>query len=155
MTDEEKRRLKPGHKTKEDAAGMRSYAGFIPIQEIDPIEEKKMEQIGESIVQTLMKARNRAIMEGIRANTVVIDRGFARVHGFCMEDADWTPLLFPEMIAGMKTLFDDLPDERVAMYMLEMDPPPESRIKRLERENRELREKMGSIRRLIEKYDEV
>lgn len=109
--------------------------------------------IGESIITTLMKARNKAITEKVRANTVVIDREFARVKGFYFADMDGMPMEFPEMIAGMKVLFDDLPDKDAAFYMLRAENPPESRTEKLERENRELREKLEGVRRLIARYD--
>lgn len=109
----------------------------------------------EEFMKRIIAARSRALKEGVLANTVVIDKEFARVHKFYPDGLFGRPIEIPDMIAGMKVLFDDLPDERVAMYMMEMDPPPESRIKRLERENRALREKLTAVRRLIERYDEV
>lgn len=60
-----------------------------------------------NIVEAIVKARELAIKEGIRANTVLIDKEFARVLPFGIEDN-----IYPPMICGLKAeICKDMPEE--------------------------------------------
>jgi hypothetical protein len=60
-----------------------------------------------NIVEAIVKARELAIKEGIRANTVLIDEEFARVLPFGIENN-----IYPPMICGLKAeICKDIPEE--------------------------------------------
>lgn len=60
-----------------------------------------------NIVEAIVKARELAIKEGIRTNTVLIDEEFARVLPFGFEGK-----IFPPMICGLKAeICKDMPEE--------------------------------------------
>jgi len=109
---------------------------------------REIQKETENIVRGMIKARNLAMREGIRANTVVISNGYAKVKQFLLREYDGSTTTCRPMIAGMRAYFDDLPDEDMAFCVMESDR--QDPMEELQEENRKLLEKMEALRRMLE-----
>lgn len=123
------------------------YQGFVNTDQ-EEIKGPGMDML----VKLIERARKEALKNGIEANMVAIDKSLARVIGFPMQDFDGVKQV-PDMICGLQVVFDDLPVEEHAFWVFHSDKAIGDRIRRLEEENAELREKLNQVRELIEKYD--
>lgn len=124
------------------------YGGFVDVDGSMTLHGAGM----EALIRHIKKAREEALKAGIEANMVAIDREFARVKGFPMQDFEGM-LQVPDMICGLKVIFDDLPMEDHAFWVFRSEKVPENRLRQLEEENAELKEKLRQVKEVIERYD--
>ena len=99
------------------------YGGFVGVNESVSINGVVM----EALIKHIAKARREALKAGIEANMVAIDREFARVKGFPFQDFE-DVLQVPDMICGLKVIFDDLPVEDHAFWVFRFEPAVRRRI---------------------------
>lgn len=123
------------------------YGGFVDVNESVSIHGVGM----EALIKHIAKARREALKAGIEANMVAIDREFARVKGFPIQDFEGM-LQVPDMICGLKVIFDDLPMEDHAFWVFRSEKVPANRVRQLEEENEKLKEKLKKIQDLIARY---
>jgi len=108
-----------------------------------------MQDIGlpKSIIEGISKARWEAIKNGIMANAVIIDNSFVKTREHVYRYSSDVYLVFPATICGLKAAFADLPEE-LAFCVFEAPNNFQSDIERLMAENKRLKEKLETVRRL-------
>lgn len=101
----------------------------------------------KSIIEGISKARREAIKNGIMANAVIIDNSFVKTREYVCSFGIDTRVSFPPTICGLKVAFADLPEE-LAFCVFEAPNNFQSDIERLVAENKRLKEKLETVRRL-------
>ena len=107
----------------------------------------KRAETPSSILEGISRARREAIKNGIMANAVIIDNSFVKTREYVCSFGIDTCVSFPPTICGLKVAFADLPGE-VAFCVLEATDSFQSDIERLVAENKRLKEKLETVRRL-------
>lgn len=122
---------------------IRGEDAFINFMMSQPFYEgekmKKLSEYYKELIEQLLEAKNEAIKNGIKANTIVINSksNLAKILPHNTGNG-----LFPPMIAGLEVKFTaDIPDE----YSFFIFETPQTEAEKVKAELKEIKEKLESL----------
>ena len=98
----------------------------------------------ETLYDTIAKAQELAIKNGIKANMVILDEHFAKTNGFTIKDYN-SYQHFPPMILGLNIAVSHSELSGIADFAL-LESNYTNEVDELKRENAELKSKLDSIK---------
>lgn len=118
------------------------------------MDDKKVELHDIDLISYVAEANRRAMQEGIKANSIMINDRLVKTNSFVFRFCNGTVAQMPPMICGLEAhITDELPDE-YAFAVLEK--PQTERDKIVEQTRKDtVREFVGKIKELIHGFENI
>ena len=110
---------------------------------------KKVLDPGQTaILNGILEAQERLLLENIRANCVLVDNKYVQLKKHLYMMVGGNPIVIPPMIGGLRAEFVDMPED-VGFLVFEGNPPT-TEWDRMKAENGAMREKLMKIKEALE-----
>lgn len=120
----------------------------ITINDIKNMDAEDQLKVSKDIIDHILKARHEVEMRDIKANMIIVDQDLAISQHFYSTYNEYPPMVFGLEVQYVKNLTKDLG----ANFVISEGNTMSKRIKELEAENAELKNKLNKIRDMFEYY---
>ena len=102
----------------------------------------------DSIVDGIVEAQERLLMEHIRANCVLVDNKYVQLKKQLAVGVLNGVVVVPPMICGLRAEFTDLPED-TAFFVLESHNLPATEYERMKKENEDLKDQLRKVKEAL------